>query len=182
MLIDPLGDYLTRVLLPMAGLQPDELTLGSELDFSADLYPDRWALASDQLKGAATLGHKLNHDWLGGEPMIGYLESLDYVALSWYVADDRPLPDGYVIGEFGLGSSDVTRPWHFDASTLKTPEALAVRRDWYLKKLDWLRQQDSPRAACFWTAGQYDVLGVMHPEWKDDAVAEAVRSYLQASP
>ena len=185
MLIDPAGEYFIRVLAPMAALEADELTLGSELDLSVDAYAEEWQRTAEQLRGGCALGHKLNHDWLGGERMLAYLRSLDYVALSWYVADWRPLPEGYVIGELGLGSVDVNRPWHFDASTLQTPEALAVRRAWYLRRLTWLAEQESPRAACFWTAGQYDILGVMHPEWRDDAVVEAVRARnagAQASP
>jgi hypothetical protein len=131
----------------------------------------------DRLRGAAALGHKLNHDWLGTDAAIRYLRVLDYVALSWYIPDWRPLPEGYVIGELGLGSADVSRPWHFDASTFVSPEALAIRREWYLRRLEWLAVQASPFAACLWSAGHFDVLGVMHPEWRDDRIAEAVRSY-----
>ena len=101
--------------------------------------------------------------------------------LSWYVPDLRPLPAGYVIGEFGLGSADTTRPWHFDETSFGTPEALAVRRDWYLERLHWLESTDSPGAASFWTAGHFDILGVMDPRWRDEAVAEQVRSYNEGS-
>ena len=181
MLINPVAEYYTTVLMRAAELEPDELTLGSELDFSTDVYAEEWELAADRLRGVCALGHKLNHDWLGRDEMLEYLRSLDYVALSWYVAHWDPLPEGYVIGELGLGSSDVTRPWHFDAATLRTPEALAVRRQWYLRRLAWLADQKSPRAACFWTAGQFDVLGIMRPEWRDEDVVNAVRAY-QASP
>jgi hypothetical protein len=182
MLVAPVGEYFTRVLEPLAGLQPDELTLGSELDDSARLFPDAWAAAAGLLRPAGIrLGHKLNHDWTGGEDLVEYLKLLDYVALSWYVPDLRPLPDGYVIGELGLGSVHVTRPWHFDAGTFQTQDALAVRRRWYLERIGWLESVRSPGAACFWTAGHFDVLGVMRPEWGDDAIVEAVRAY-QASP
>jgi hypothetical protein len=180
MLINPVEEYYTTVLIPMAELEPDELTLGSELDFSTDVYAEEWELAADRLRGVCALGHKLNHDWLGRDAMLGYLRSLDYIALSWYVAHWYPLPEGYVIGEMGLGSSDVKRPWHFDASTLRTSESLAVRREWYLRRLRWLAQQKSPRAACLWTAGQFDVLGIMHAEWRDEAVAGEVRAYLNS--
>jgi hypothetical protein len=165
------------VILPMVELAPDELTLGSELDWSAARYAERWAAAASRVRSLA-VGHKLNHDWLGGAALIDYLRTLDYVALSWYVPDWRPLPEGYVIGELGLGSDDVSRPWHFDASTLRTAEALAIRRDWYLRRFDWLVEQRSPRAACLWTAGHFDVLGIMHPEWRDEAVVQRVREYL----
>ena len=182
MMVDPVGQYFTRVLEPLASLAPDELTLASELDDSARAFPDAWAAAVDLLRGSgARLGHKLNHDWSGGEDLVAYLKMLDYVALSWYVPDLRPIPDGYVLGEFGLGSADVSRPWHFDASTFTTPEALAIRRQWYLERLRWLETIHSPGAACFWTAGHFDVLGVMHPEWRDEAVVEAVRAYNYAS-
>ena len=174
MLVHPSGEYLDQVLRPMAELEPDELTLGSELDLSVDAFADQWSLARGSVQGSAALGHKLNHDWMGGEPMLAYLRELDYVALSWYVSDWRPLPEGYVIGEMGLGSIDASRPWHFDASTFGDDRALALRRDWYLRLLAWLRQQDSPKAACFWTAGHFDVLGIMNRRWRDDAVVEAV--------
>jgi hypothetical protein len=176
MLIEPAGEYFDKVLAPSAGLQPDELTLGSELDDSADAFPDQWFEVASRLSGL-TVGHKLNHDWLAGERTVEYLKTLDYVALSWYVPDLRPLPEGYVIGEFGLGSADVMRPWHFDASTFGTPEALAVRRTWYLERVQWLERTVSPGAACFWTAGHFDVLGIMDEQWRDDAIVEAVRFY-----
>lgn len=181
--VDPTGPYLTTVLRTAAMYMPDELTLGSELDLSANRYPDQWMQVADWLRGFGfSIGHKLNHDWIGEAATIEYLKLLDYVALSWYVPDLRPLPEGYVIGELGLGSTDVSRPWHFDASTFSTPEALAVRRTWYLERLDWLEQVRTPRAACFWTAGHFDILGVMHPEWRDGAVVERVREYNHASP
>jgi hypothetical protein len=181
MLLDPAGEYLESVLLPLAELQPDELTLGSELDWSLHRFGDRWSAVAERLRGLVR-GHKLNHDWVSGRTGIAYLQQIEYVALSWYVADLRPLPDGYVIGELGLGSIDVSRPWHFDASTFGTPEALAVRRKWYLERIEWLRSVRSPGAAAFWAAGHFDVLGIMHPEWRDDAVVEAVRARNQASP
>lgn len=182
MLVDPVGQYFTQVLEPLAALEPHELTLGSELDDSAAAYPDAWAAAVDLLRPSGVrLGHKLNHDWQGGEDLINYLKVLDYVALSWYVPDLRPIPDGYVIGELGLGSVDVSRPWHFDAATFRTAEALAVRRQWYIDRLHWLQTARSPGAACFWTAGHFDVLGIMRPEWGDQAIVEAVRSYNYAS-
>ncbi|HYO79923.1 MAG TPA: hypothetical protein VES20_00865 [Bryobacteraceae bacterium] len=181
MLVDPTAEYMNRVLQPLAELEPDEFTVGSELDWSVDHWPDEWMGVRDTFR-ALTVGHKLNHDWALRPRAITYLRSLDYVALSWYVADDRPMPEGYVIGELGLGSSDTSRPWHFDSSTLRTPEALAIRREWYLERLTWLETVRSPRAAAFWTAGQFDVLGVREPEWRDEAVAEAIRRYNQASP
>jgi hypothetical protein len=176
MLVDPAGEYFEKVLGPCAELGPDELTLGSELDDSAAAFPEQWSSVAGRLAGVRC-GHKLNHDWLADDRTIEYLKGLDYVALSWYVPDLRPLPDGYVIGEFGLGSADVTRPWHFDAATFDTPEALAVRRAWYLQRLSWLEGTVSPGAACFWTAGHFDVLGVVDERWRDQDVLDAVRLY-----
>jgi hypothetical protein len=176
MLLDPCGEYFAKVLAPSAALEPDELTLGSELDDSAAAFPEQWSVAAERLAGLRR-GHKLNHDWLAGDRTVDYLKQLEYVALSWYVPDLRPLPAGYVIGEFGLGSADVTRPWHFDSSTFQTPESLAIRRLWYLERLAWLERTVSPGAACFWTAGHFDVLGVMDERWRDDAVVAAVRLY-----
>ena len=67
-------------------------------------------------------------------------------------------------------------PWHFDASTFRTPEDYAVRRRWYLQALEWLADSRSSRAACFWTAGQYDILGILDARWRDDDIVEAVRA------
>jgi hypothetical protein len=197
MYIDPTGAYFDRVLAPLSMLQPDELTLGSELDVSVYEFADKWIDVARQIGG----GHKLNHDALGSARSVikkeihrertvrglercwrlpdiePYLQQLDYVALSWYMPDWRPFPAGRVVGELGLGSTDVARPWHFDSATFQTPDQFAVRRNWYLEALRWLAAIDSPRAACFWTAGHFDVLGIMHPEWRDDAVVEAVRAY-----
>ena len=202
MYIDPTKAYYDQVLAPLAALMPDELTLGSELDASVYEFSEQWMAVQNRLGG----GHKLNHDALGSArgsikdeinterarrgigrrwvlPDIDYyLRQLDYVGLSWYMPDWRPLPDGYVIGELGLGSTDVSRPWHFDASTFRTPEDFAVRRRWYLDALQWLTTMQNSRAACFWTAGHFDILGIMDCRWRDDAVVEAVRAYNQASP
>ena len=203
MYIDPTKSYFDQVLAPLAALGPDELTLGSELDSSVYEFPGQWVEVRNRL---GLGGHKLNHDALDSArssikseinaerskrglsrrwalPDIDdYLGTLDYKAVSWYVPDWRPLPAGYVIGELGLGSTDITRPWHFDASTFQTPADLRIRQSWYMEALNWLRTVDSPTAACFWTAGHFDVLGVMDERWRDDEVVEAVRTYNQASP
>ena len=137
MYIDPTKSYFDQVLAPLAALGPDELTLGSELDSSVYEFPGQWVEVRNRL---GLGGHKLNHDALDSArssikseinaerskrglsrrwalPDIDdYLGTLDYKAVSWYVPDWRPLPAGYVIGELGLGSTDITRPWHFDAS------------------------------------------------------------------
>lgn len=202
MYINPIEGYFDQVVAPLASLSPDEFTLGSELDVSVYEFADEWLEVSRRVGG----GHKLNHDALGSArgsikeelnaerakrgltrrwvlPSIEeYLGQLEYVALSWYVPDWRPIPSGYVIAELGLGSTDTTRPWHFDASTFRTPEDFAIRRRWYLEALSWLRTVDSPRAACFWSAGHFDILGVMNPDWRDEEVLEAIRAYHQASP
>jgi hypothetical protein len=192
MRIDPTGEYFSRVLQPAAALAPDELTLGSELDDSAYMLPDRWTECLNSIRGSGPeLGHKLNHDWadqsgfLARRRLRKYLDKLDYVAISFYPpGGDWTLERQYTIGEMGLGSTDVNRPWHFDAATFRTPEDLTIRRDYYLRTLDWLSHRTG-RAASFWTAGHFDVLGIMHPEWRDDAVVEAVKAYnssTQASP
>jgi hypothetical protein len=98
------------------------------------------------------------------------------VAVSFYPAGEWHLDESMTVGEFGLGSSDLARPWHFDAATFGNQEALTVRREYYLRLLDWLGQRHG-RAACFWTSGHFDVLGIMQPQWRDDVVVEAVRTY-----
>jgi hypothetical protein len=189
MLVDPSGEYFDRVLAPAAELRPDELTLGSELDHSAYEYPDRWAECMERLRGAGpALGHKLNHDWADQSGFFArrrlrkYLDRLDYVAISFYPPGGNwSLGDEYTVGEMGLGSNDINRPWHFDATTFHSPEDFTVRREFYLRLIEWLSARTG-RAATFWTAGHFDVLGVMHPEWRDESVVEAVRAYNYASP
>lgn len=208
MYIRPDHAYLEEILSPLAALGPDELTIGSELDVSAYEFADLWDDVAERMKlEGFAVGHKLNHDFRSSRRVIRrelnferearglaprlpvgfglrlsqYLRRLDYVAISFYPPREWRLDPRYVIGEFGLGSTDLSQPWYFDADTFRTPEGLAIRRSWYLRFLEWL-QTRSGRAACFWTAGHFDVLGVMHPEWRDDAVVDAVREYNQASP
>jgi hypothetical protein len=189
MLVDPAGEYFDKVLAPAAALGCDELTIGSELDLSAFKMPDRWTEAAARLRPATSaLGHKLNHDWADASGFFerrrlrAYLATLDYTAISFYLPGGNwSLEPEYTIGECGLGSTDTNRPWHFDASTFRTPEDFAVRRDYYVRLLGWLAMREG-RAATFWTAGHFDVLGIMNPEWRDDAIVEAVAAYNQASP
>ena len=61
MYIDPTKAYFDQILAPLAALNPDELTLGSELDVSVYEFRDQWTEVSRRLGG----GHKLNHDALG---------------------------------------------------------------------------------------------------------------------
>ncbi len=188
MLIDPAGDYWDQVLAPAADLEPDELTLGSELDLSVYRFVDSWSGVAERLGGGARLGHKVNHDVFASEwrpdrkwRLRRYLDGLDYKAMSFYMPGEWRIDPGWTIGEFGLGSTDVDRPWHFDAATFATEDAWEVRREWYLQFLDWLPSSGSTGAAAFWTAGHFDVLGVMDPGWGDVKIVEAVRGYLKAT-
>ena len=189
MLVDPAGAYYDKVLGPCAELGPDELTLGSELDVSVYRFLDSWQRVAEQLRGSAVIGHKVNHDVFETQwrpdlkwRLRRYLDSLDYKAVSFYMPGEWRLDPGWTIGEFGLGSTDVDRPWVFDHTTFQTPEALGVRREWYLQFLDWLPNSGAVGAAAFWTAGHFDVLGVMDSTWGDPQLIEAVKYYLQASP
>jgi hypothetical protein len=192
MLVDPSGDYFERVLRQLAALLPDELTLGSELDVSAVKFAYEWQDVAAELRPLGiALGHKLNHDWDQAAGFVGrrrvrrYFRDLDYRAVSFYTAAPWSLEPEWVVGEFGLGSTDVARPWYFgEDRRFVTAEDFASRRDWYLRFLEWLRGREG-RAASFWTVGHFDVLGVMDPRWRDDAVVAAVRAYnasAQASP
>lgn len=209
MFLDPSGEYFETVLAPLASLHPDELTVGSELDVSAYEFAGQWSESAARLRGLtrAAIGHKLNHDWYSardavrreanierssrglperwpwgyGDDLQRYLSELDFLAVSYYPSGEWNLPEAYTIGEFGLGSTDIARPWHFDATTFQTPADFAIRRNYYQRFLAWLATRTG-RAACFWTAGHFDILGIMQPKWRDDAIVEAVRAYNQASP
>lgn len=132
-----------------------------------------------------------------GEGLDSYLAALDYVAFSFYPSGDfepaaRELAGElrnragarteFAIGEAGLGSNDVSRPWHFDAATFKTEADFEVRRDYYRRLIAWLAtQQYTAHPATFWTAGHFDFLGVMElsgmERFRDDALRELVREY-----
>jgi hypothetical protein len=188
--VDPAGDYFKRVLAPLARLRPDELTIGSELDRSTFWHRSHWSQVADELRGKGVdIGHKLNHDW-GNNPfrrfiLRRHLKHLDYQAVSFYTAEPWQLAGEWVIGEFGLGSTDLDHPARFEASPpFRTDEDFAARRAWYIRFLGWLKGREGKRAASFWTTGQYDVLGLTWTNWRDGAIVDAVRAYnaAQASP
>jgi hypothetical protein len=200
MLVDPTGEYFDVVLAPMSALKPDRLTLGSELDGSVYKFVRQWSSVPGRID-LPLLGHKLNHDFFRREiplQLPGYLTQLDYVAFSFYpgiefddaagdlVRDLRSFTAtaDFAIGEFGLGCTDVTRPWYFDATTFRTSADFVLRRDYYLRFLQWLAFQsytDSP--VTFWSAGHYDFLGALEQPglepFRDDVLRQAVWEYNQ---
>lgn len=225
MYFSPKDAYLQELLYPLAGLDPDALTLGSELDVSLAACPEEWAEVRQLIRGIY-IGHKLNHDSLDagsasirqalnaervrlGEGHVGrlayrnrvakvreYLSTLNYVAFSFYpdttgdakfVESARRIRDRlcksagkhpcFAIGEFGLGSADLSRPWHCDANTFCTPEALAVRRQYYLDFLDALAAAPDvfgTHPASFWTVGHFDFL---QGAFRDEELRAAVQRY-----
>ena len=212
MRFDPGGAYEAEILQPLADLAPDQLTLGSELETSVIDYAASWRdLARRIARAGLALGHKLNHDTLDRRRLpadLGaYLASLEYTAFSFYppvrsiddaareferkgqdLADKlRRTAGPYVqpaIGEFGLGSSDIARPWHFDASTFRSAEDFAVRRQFYTAFFDALRRRPDvfgQQPATFWTVTHFDILGAL--EWpgyeafRDDTVRQLVQDY-----
>jgi len=202
MQVDPMGEYFDIVLAPMSALTPDRLTLGSELDVSVQEFTDRWIEAACQFPDI-TIGHKLNHDALPTRRFTlgSYLRNLNYVAFSFYPAIEFEDAAGdlrrelrtitganteFVIGEFGLGCTDITRPWRFDASTFRTPEDFELRRDYYLRFLEWLNAQPYTQSpVTFWSAGHFDFLGVLDQPglsvFRDETLREAVWEYNRIS-
>ncbi len=87
------------------------------------------------------------------------------------------------VGEFGLGSADVSAPWRFNCPD---PGAIAeVRRKYYLGFLEFLRGSGGLFAAgpaTFWTAGHFDVLGVLPggENFRDEGIEAAVGGYNSA--
>lgn len=140
-----------------------------------------------------------------------YLSELDYVSFSFY----PPVKNGdyqgsiskaarhceaalraaagfdpqMAIGEFGLGSDDITRPWHFDRTTFFNSNgtlnegAFERRREFYLNFLACLRSQTilSSSPASFWTVDQYDFLGSLDYKdadlFRDEILRSAISQY-----
>jgi hypothetical protein len=202
--IIPDGSYLEQVLEPLISLAPDELTLGSELELATEAYPENWQNALARLRlSNAVLGHKLNHDFgrMRRAP-VHYLSKLDYLSFSFYpplrsltemgdkmrrLAESvSPLAGwrtGFAIGEFGLGSPDISRPWHFDAGAFTTSETFAIRQRYYLEFLDVLTRSlmYTIHPATFWTVGHFDFLGALGwpgmERFRDDTLRQAVYDY-----
>ena len=135
-----------------------------------------------------------------------YLAQLDYVAFSFYptvrgpgasqfasefrkraveLAGKLPAGPAFAIGEFGLGSADVSRPYHSDPATLlNVPGALDLRQQYYLGFLEFLRQSgDLPgtRPSTFWTVTHFDFLGALgwagNEPFRDDRLRQAIYDY-----
>jgi hypothetical protein len=200
MRVDPTGEYFDLVLAPMAVLKPDRFTLGSELDGSLYELALQWASVPIRVD-APILGHKLNHDVFERKvsPYLGgYLTQLDYAAFSFYPAIEFEDAAGdlarelrgisptaeFAIHEFGLGCNDITKPWYFDATTFRSAADFTVRRDYYLRFLQWLSFQSYTSApVTFWSAGHYDFLGILEQPgleaFRDDLLRQAVWEYNQ---
>jgi hypothetical protein len=91
----------------------------------------------------------------------------------------------FTIGEFGLGSADTSRPYHFDPSTLvNIAGALDLRRAYYSGFLEFLRQSPDvvgDRASSFWTVTHFDFLDALHwpgnEPFRDDRLRQAIYDY-----
>jgi hypothetical protein len=90
----------------------------------------------------------------------------------------------FAIGEFGIGSPDPTRPYHFDAAAFTDEGSMQVRRKYYRGflrcLLDWPDLFEE-QPVCFWTVGQFDFLGVLRQKgferFRDETLIRAVESY-----
>jgi hypothetical protein len=96
-------------------------------------------------------------------------------------AGDRPQ---FAIGEYGLGCADPSKPWHFDALTLRESGATEMRRKFYLGLLDCLRAAPhlfGSHPVTFWTATHFDFLGAHgypgYEAFRDDVLRNAVKAY-----
>ncbi|MGH9633096.1 MAG: hypothetical protein ACRD7E_32735 [Bryobacteraceae bacterium] len=146
-----------------------------------------------------------------------YLARLNYAAFSFYpdMGEEGDLARGFAekaqalvddlrttagpspafsIGEFGLGCADPARPWHVDASSFDSEDAMELRRRYYLEFLECLRRRPDlfgEQPSTFWTVGHFDFLGALQqfsanavqPRFRDDRLRQAVLQYNQeASP
>lgn len=86
----------------------------------------------------------------------------------------------FAIGEYGLGSADPSRPWHFADDSHRGSGALEIRRKFYLGLLECLRAAPhlfGSHPVTFWTVHQYDFLGVHDDAFRDDVLRAAVAGY-----
>ena len=137
MYLDPSRAYYDTVIAPMAALEPDALTLGSELDVSLFEFPDRWSELADRFSTGIALGHKLNHDvfhrgrasirhslraervrhgaaarlrWRTGRAVAAYFRRLDYAAFSFYPDVDFETSAREIAEGLRAGSGDAPPP------------------------------------------------------------------------
>lgn len=204
MRISPLGAYTDDVILPLLNLPCSALTLGSELDVSVCEFAADWERLAETVRGrGSTLGPALGHNLNPGAkraPAREYIDSLDWVSVSFYqkISAARYIAPqlrrhaeqvarglhGFTIGEFGLGSADLSRPWHCDAASLLVPGAMHVRRRYYLAFLEFLRgavDLVGDRPSAFWTVDHCDFLGALRfpgsELFRDDELRQAVADY-----
>jgi hypothetical protein len=174
------------------------------LDVSLNEFAGDWERLAETVRGrgstwAPALGHNLNPG-AKREPAREYIESLDWVSVSFYqkISAARYIAPqlrrhaervarglhGFTIGEFGLGSSDLSRPWHCVAASLLVSGAMDVRRRYYTAFLRFLREAGDlvgDRPSAFWTVGHCDFLGALRfpgaEPFRDDQLRQAVADY-----
>ncbi|HET8549299.1 MAG TPA: hypothetical protein VFL57_14900 [Bryobacteraceae bacterium] len=155
----------------------------SRLDYSGfSFYPDARTGRSDQWWRAATTQVQVR---IVGRAFQKQVQTL--TSRLRRSAGDKPQ---FAIGEFGIGCTDPSRPWHFDAGTFLSPDgsmdrgARELRRKYYMGLLECLRKAPhlfASHPVTFWTMTHYDFLGALGyagcEAFRDDVLRDAVVRY-----
>jgi hypothetical protein len=155
----------------------------SRLDYAGfSFYPDVRAGRSDQWWRTATTQI---HVRIVGRAMQKEVQTL--TSRLRRSAGEKPQ---FAIGEFGIGCTDPSKPWHFDAGTFLCPDgtldrgARELRRKYYMGLLECLRKAPhlfGNHPITFWTMTHYDFLGALeypgYEAFRDEVLRDAVTKY-----
>jgi hypothetical protein len=155
----------------------------SRLDFTGfSFYPDVRTGRSDQWWRTATTQVHVR--------IIGRALQKEVQTLTSRLRRSAGEKPQFAVGEFGIGSTDPARPWHFDASTFLCPDgtmdrgARELRRKYYMGFLECLRKAPhlfGGHPVTFWTVTHYDFLGALaYPQYepfRDEVLRDAVTKY-----
>ena len=159
----------------------------SHLDFAGfSFYPDARAGRSDQWWRSPTTQIQVR--------IIGRAFQKEIQTLTSRLRRSAGEKPQFAIGEFGIGCTDPSRPWHFEASTFLAPDgtldrgARELRRKYYMGLLECLRTAPhlfGSHPVTFWTMTHYDFLGTLaypgQEAFRDEVLRDAVMKYNRAS-
>jgi hypothetical protein len=155
----------------------------SRLDYTGfSFYPDARAGRSDQWWRTPTTQIQVR--------IVGRALQKEVQTLTSRLRRSAGEKPQFAVGEFGIGCTDPSRPWHFDASTFLCPDgtldrgARELRRKYYMGLLECLRKAPhlfGSHPVTFWTMTHYDFLGALgyvgYEVFRDEVLRDAVAKY-----